>query len=67
MCVLENKRVVFDLEKHGIPGVPDGMTIDNDGNLWVAVFNGGRIFKVDPRSSQLITTIDLPAQQVAFN
>lgn len=36
-----NKRIVFDLNKNNIPtGVPDGMTIDTDGNLWIAVFNG---------------------------
>ena len=56
--------MVFDLESHGIPGFPDGMTIDTNGNLWVAVFNASRLLHVDPRTSELLTTISLPAKQV---
>ncbi|KAF5304483.1 hypothetical protein FQA39_LY09679 [Lamprigera yunnana] len=61
---ISNKKVVFDLEKHNIPGVPDGMTIDSDGNLWVAVFNGSRILKINPNTSELLTTIYFPAKQI---
>lgn len=56
--------MVFNLDDHDIPGVPDGMTIDNDGNLWVAVFNGGCLLHINPITSELITTINFPAQQV---
>ncbi|KAK4879087.1 hypothetical protein RN001_007233 [Aquatica leii] len=61
---ISNKKVVFDLEKHNIPGVPDGMTIDTEGNLWVAVFNGSRILKINPNTSELLTTINFPAKQI---
>ena len=27
--------------------LPDGMTIDVEGNLWVAIFNGGRIVNIN--------------------
>jgi gluconolactonase len=41
------------------------MTIDSDGNLWVAVFGGGRVLKVDgSKSETLLDTIDIPAEQV---
>ncbi|KAJ8918478.1 hypothetical protein NQ315_008175 [Exocentrus adspersus] len=54
----------FDIQKGSIC-VPDGMAIDTDGNLWVAVFNGNRVIKIDPRKPEtLLETIPIPAQQV---
>lgn len=38
-----NPRPVFDLKAEGVVGVPDGMTIDADGNLWIALFDGGKV------------------------
>lgn len=64
---ISNRKVVFDLEKHDIPGVPDGMTIDSQGNLWVAVFDGGRILHVNPNTSELISTLNFPAKQVLIS
>jgi len=61
---IKNRKVIFDLEKHNIPGVPDGMTIDADGNLWVAVFDGGRLLHINPKTSELLTTINFPAKQI---
>jgi gluconolactonase len=60
-----NRKVWFTLQKLSIPGIPDGMTIDSDGNLWVAVFGGGRVLKVDgSKSETLLDTIEIPAEQV---
>ncbi|PSN29600.1 Regucalcin, partial [Blattella germanica] len=39
---IANRRKIFDLREHGIEGFPDGMTIDNNGNLWVACYNGSQ-------------------------
>ncbi|CAB0038874.1 unnamed protein product [Trichogramma brassicae] len=50
----DKKRVIFDLKVAGIKGMPDGMTVDDEGNLWIAVFGG----------SCLIRKIDLPVPQV---
>ncbi|XP_023312695.1 regucalcin-like, partial [Anoplophora glabripennis] len=62
---IKNRHPIFTLPKHDIPGGPDGMTIDTDGNLWVATFGGGRIFKIDPRKPEtLLYTISLPAKQI---
>nr|ADK55065.1 luciferin regenerating enzyme [Lampyris turkestanicus] len=59
-----NRKVIFDFDKHSIPGIPDGMTIDSEGNLWVAVFDGARILKINPNTSELLTTINFPTQQI---
>lgn len=37
------KRVIFDLKLNEINGLPDGMTIDTDGNLWVALMFDGAV------------------------
>ena len=33
-----------------VDGVPDGMCIDTDGKLWVAMFNTGQVLQVDPNT-----------------
>ena len=32
-------------------GVPDGMTIDSKGNLWVAMWDGSQILEINPNSN----------------
>ncbi|KAJ3654200.1 hypothetical protein Zmor_013404 [Zophobas morio] len=59
-----NRKVVFNLDVHDIPGVPDGMTMDTDGNLWVAVFDGGCLLHINPKTSELISKINFPARQI---
>ena len=44
-------------------GSPDGMTMDRDGNLWVALWGGGRVVVID-QSGKLIDQILLPVSQV---
>ncbi|XP_028147046.1 uncharacterized protein LOC114340496 [Diabrotica virgifera virgifera] len=61
-----NGQTIFNLTKHNIEGFPDGMTIDVDGNLWVAVFSGYRVIKIDPRQPEtLLDTIPIPAKQIS--
>ena len=38
-------------------GFPDGMTIDNDGNIWVACFFAGRVIRFDPATGILFRFI----------
>jgi sugar lactone lactonase YvrE len=45
-------------------GMPDGMTIDAEGMLWVALYKGGCITRWDPRSGALLETISLPALNI---
>ena len=40
---IANRRVVFDWGAHGGYGLLDGMTVDNRGHLWIAVFDGGKV------------------------
>nr|XP_022906695.1 regucalcin [Onthophagus taurus] len=61
---ITNRKVIFDLDSHKIPGVPDGMTIDTDGNLWVAVFDGGCLLHINPNTSELIKKLTFPCKQI---
>jgi len=40
--------VIFDLTANKVAGDPDGMTIDKNGNLWVACFNSNHVSVVRP-------------------
>lgn len=44
--------------------VPDGLTIDSEGMLWVAIWNGGRIARWDPHNNTLLEEIKLPVTRV---
>lgn len=40
------------------------MTIDTDGYLWVALFNGSAVIKVDPKIGTVVDKVAIPAEQV---
>ncbi len=42
-------------------GYPDGMTTDLEGNVWVAVWDGGRVLKLAPDGTRL-ATVAIPAR-----
>lgn len=44
-------------------GTPDGLTIDDDGNLWVALWGGSAVWQISPEGHHL-ATIPLPVTQV---
>lgn len=54
--LLANERVLIDFKVDGKnPGfIPDGMTIDTEGFLYVATWGGSKIFKIDPKYAYLI-------------
>lgn len=43
-------------------GVPDGMCVDQDGNLWIAMWGGARILRFHPDGTR-IATIPVPVEQ----
>ncbi|KAJ0183064.1 hypothetical protein K1T71_001040 [Dendrolimus kikuchii] len=61
---ISNMKHIFDFSAKNIEGIPDGTTIDTDGNLWVAVFMGSCILKIDPRKGELLQKIPIPAYQI---
>ena len=52
--------LVVDTGVAGWEGSPDGMTIDAEGKLWVAMCHGGTVLRIDPLSGDLLYQVDLP-------
>jgi len=43
---------------------PDGMTIDEDGMIWVALWGGSSVRRFDPNNGELLETVTVDASQV---
>ncbi|ALW83707.1 hypothetical protein AUC43_00460 [Hymenobacter sedentarius] len=56
---IANPRVIIRIPQGA--GVPDGMTIDAEGMLWVALWGGGRIQRFDPHTGEARETVEVPA------
>ncbi|CAH1392189.1 unnamed protein product [Nezara viridula] len=61
---IENRRKVFDLKKNNMTCFPDGMTIDKDGKLWVACYEGSQVIHVDPKTGELLNKVPMPTSQI---
>ncbi|HTW98020.1 MAG TPA: SMP-30/gluconolactonase/LRE family protein [Acidimicrobiales bacterium] len=61
---VSNRRVVAEIAVAGSGG-PDGMAIDDEGLLWVAVWGGYRVDRVDPASGRLVASVSVPTRQVS--
>lgn len=59
---ISNKRVIIDFSK--LPGVPDGMTIDTEGMLWIAHWGGFKVGRWDPNTGEQIGLVELPVPRV---
>jgi sugar lactone lactonase YvrE len=58
---LKNKRVFIQFEKGW--GVPDGMTTDAEGGLWICCWDGGQVGHFHPDGS-LDRFVRLPASRI---
>ena len=59
---IENQRIVAEIPKE--MGVPDGMAIDEGGFLWVALWGGGKVIRIDPGTGSVVFEVLVPADQV---
>jgi sugar lactone lactonase YvrE len=60
---LSNRRPFVDVTPDD-EGVPDGLTLDADGGIWVAVWGTGELRRYDP-DGELDTVVRLPVSQVS--
>ena len=59
---LANQHVWKDFSTE--PGVPDGMTVDSEGCIWSARWNGNGVFRYSPEG-ELLEKIEIPAKKVS--
>lgn len=57
-----NRRIFATTDDLG--GLPDGATVDAAGQMWVAIYRGGKVAAYDPDGS-LVRTINLPTPLVS--
>ncbi|SDM09409.1 Sugar lactone lactonase YvrE [Daejeonella rubra] len=63
----ETGEIFFEKNAIRIPvemGTPDGMTIDQEGMLWIAHWGGYGIYKWNPHDGSLLDKIEIPAPYV---
>jgi sugar lactone lactonase YvrE len=59
---LSNRRVLHEFPPD--MGSPDGMTIDAEGQLWIALFGGRSVVRLDPLRGELTGRVDVGAKNV---
>ncbi len=59
---IENEMVAIEIPKK--MGSPDGMTIDAEGNVWIALWGGFAVGCWNPETGKLLRTINVPAKNV---
>jgi sugar lactone lactonase YvrE len=59
---ITNKRTVIQIPNN--EGYPDGMTIDTEGMLWIAHWDGAQVARWDPSTGIKILSIALPVDRV---
>jgi sugar lactone lactonase YvrE len=55
---INDGKIIIDFSRED--GVPDGMTIDEEGMLWIAHYGGGKVSRWDPNKGRKIQEIKLP-------
>lgn len=64
MAELSNRSCFFQPEN----GTPDGLTIDSDGNIWTAIWDGWKVLQLS-QTGEILTEVRVPVQRptsVAF-
>ncbi|MEX0289851.1 MAG: SMP-30/gluconolactonase/LRE family protein [Flavobacteriaceae bacterium] len=59
---ISNKKVLFRIPKSF--GAPDGMTIDNDGMLWIAHWGGSCVRRWNPQNGKVLQEVIVDAPHV---
>jgi sugar lactone lactonase YvrE len=57
---ITNRRRIYTTEHH-----PDGMAIDSENKLWVALWGGYKVVRIDPANGGIIGEVPIPAENVS--
>jgi sugar lactone lactonase YvrE len=57
---ISDRRTLVHVDQPGV--APDGLTVDEEGGIWVALWNGGAVHRYAPDGS-LLASVQLPVQR----
>jgi sugar lactone lactonase YvrE len=57
-----NKKVCLEIPLGR--GFPDGMTIDAEGMLWIALFQGWGVSRWDPETGRMLCVVEMPVKNI---
>ena len=60
---ITNRRIVVTIPEGG--GSPDGIALDEEGNIWAALWGANAVGRFDPRTGKLLQKIEVPAPNVS--
>ena len=60
---ISNERIIVEMKEPGF--TPDGMTIDEQGMLWVAMWGEGTVNRYNPLTGELVGKVEINAPHVS--
>ena len=61
---IRNRRIVIRFPDDPHWGYPDGMTVDSQGMVWIAHWEGACVSRWDPKTGDILAVVHVPASQV---
>jgi len=61
---IRNRRIVVRFPDDPGFGLPDGMTVDSEGMLWIAHWEGACVSRWNPETGKILAIVQVPATQV---
>lgn len=60
---ISQRKIAYDHKSSGLPGNPDGHTLDSDGNIWQALYGGSRVIRISP-AGKVTGEVLLPTRNI---
>ena len=48
---------LFEIDLSNYNGIPDGMTVDSQGYLWVAIYGAGKVLRIEPSNGSVVDEV----------
>ncbi len=62
----KNVKTVIDFNEIScFEGNPDGLCIDNKGDIWVAIWGGGCVIRIDTKNGNIAEKVELPTKFIS--
>ncbi len=61
-AAITNARTILQVDPAF--GLPDGMTIDEEGMLWVAFYGGSKVCRIHSETGEILQTLDMPVPAI---